>query len=396
MRRRVAAIILGACVAGPSFAQPPAAPEVLPPTILEPVNPKPLSPAEAARQREATIAALKEDLVRFDPMAVTVKQADGRWRVEAGKVVLKEFGSDRNLAVEAARLIKDLGVTQMGRVPGSNPPFEYWLADGKAPRVVNGRVVVLPVTARSIHAEQVGGTWVVTDGAKGIYDFGPDVDACRRAATVCWKYGFNQLALVGEPRPAMFVPLTDPRQAKVESATPVVLTSGLGVLNDVSKTSLLLPGNVYAGPKRAIDVYKLEVVRKEHGEVVLASGAEVLARFGGQELPARSALRALQDGRATEVARIGSTGFPLFLASGQPIHGEPLGATRMSIRPDRVKSQKIRETWWVVEDSRPLFEAGTKEDAELMIQVLRTFDLKTLCLFGRAEAGGLRLLTTGR
>src|SRR5207244_9033817 len=144
------------------------------------------------------------------------------------------------------------GGNRGGRGPGSNPAVRIRPGGGKGPRVLNMRAVVVPLMARSVHAEQVGGTWVVTDGSKGLYDFGADVDACRRAATVCWKYGFNQLGLVGEPRPAMLVPLTDPRQAQVEKATPVVLASGLAVLNDVSKTSLLLPGDVYAGPKRAI------------------------------------------------------------------------------------------------------------------------------------------------
>jgi hypothetical protein len=395
MLRRVAAVLLP-LLAGPAFTQPPAPPEVLPPTVLQPVNPKPLSPAEAARQREATIAALKEDLTAFNPVTLVAKQVDGRWQLRAGTTVLKDFGSDRTSAIDAARLIMDLRVNQMGRVPGSNPPFEYWLADGKAPRVLNTRAVIVPVVARSMRAELAGGTWVVTDGARGLYDFGTDMDGARRAAAVCWKYGFNQLALVGEPRPTMLVPLTDPRQAKAEKATPVVATSGLGVLNDVSKTSLLVPGNVYAGPKRAIDVQKLEIVRKERGELVLVGGDEVLGRFGGSEQAARGAMRAIQDGHATEVARIGSTGFPLFLVNGQPIHGEPLGATRMSIRSDRVKIQQIRDTWWVVEDGRPLFEAGTREDGELLVAVVRHFDLRALCLFGRPEAGGLRLLTTGR
>jgi hypothetical protein len=145
-----------------------------------------------------------------------------------------------------------------------------------------------------------------------------------------------------------------------------------------------------------INVEKLTIVRGPGGKVQLVHGDDVLATFGGSEVEARMAKRALEDAHVTELARIGSTGFPLFLSNGQPVHGEPLGASRLSIRADRLKVQKIRDNWWVDEDIRPLVEVGTKEDAELLIRVMRYFDLRLVCLIGRPEAGGLRLLTIGR
>ena len=399
MRHPVAGVIWSVVLAGPLFAQPPAGPEVLPSTVLEPVRTGitgPPSEAEVAKQRDALVKALKEDLVTFETGAVTARLADGRWQVRTNDVVLKDFGADRASALEAAKLIQDLRVNQMGTVKGSNPPFEYWLTDGKPPRLTNARAVIVPLMGRAVRAENVGGTWVVTDGAKGLYDFGTDVDAAKRAAAVYWKHGFNQLAVVGAPRPALLIPLADPAQAAREKVSPAPTASALAVVNDVSRTSLLLPGNLYAGPKQPIDPLKLEVVRKERGEVALVHGNDVLARFGGSELDARAAMRALQDGHVTEVARIGSTGFPLFLTHGQPIHGHPLGATKRSIRAERLKLQQIRETWWLVEDNRPLVEAGTRDDAELLVKVIQLYDLRCLCVFGRVETGGLRLLTMGR
>jgi hypothetical protein len=391
----MAALALGA----PAHSQPAAPPRPLSPTVLEPVRlqaPGPVSPAEAARQREALIKSLKEEFTTFDPTTVTAQLAEGHWQVRTGTQVLKDFGADQSSAREAVRVIRGLGVNQLGTVKGSNPPFEYWLVNGKPPRVANARVVVVPVFARSVRAENVGGTWVLTDGTKGLYDFGADGEAAQRAAAVYWKYGVNQLGVIGSPRPTMLYPLTDPTQANHDRGAPVPMPSPLGVLNDVARTSLLLPGNVYAGPKEPIDLSKLRVARGEHSEAVLAYGDEVLARFGGSEVEARNAVRALQNAGVSELARIGSTGFPLFLASGQPIHGEPLGATRTSIRADRLRTQKIRETWWVVEDNRPLVEAGTREDAELLVKVMRFFEIRSVCVMGRAETGGLPLLTVGR
>ena len=110
--------------------------------------------------------------------------------------------------------------------------------------------------------------------------------------------------------------------------------------------------------------------------------------------PRRHAGLAGRAGDGSGPARL--DGLPLFLVNGQPIHGSPLGAAKMNFRADRIKIQKIRETWWVTEDNRPLIEAGTREDAELLVQVIKVYDLALVCTFGRPEAGGLRLLTMGR
>jgi hypothetical protein len=399
MIRWVVAVVVTLAIPTLALAQPAPSPEVLTPTVLEPVSlraPGPLTPAEAQKERDGLIKGLKEDLTTFEPGAVAVRLVDGHWQVRTEAEVLKDFAGDRASATDAARLIHDLRVNQLGRIKGSSPPFEYWLSDGKPPRVLNSQALVMPLTARAIRAENFGGTWVVTDGSKGLYDFGPDGDAAKRAATVYWKHGFNQLAVIGNQRPTMICPMTDPALAAREKNAPLPVQSPLGVLSDVSRTSLLLPGNVYAGPKQAVDPLKMQLARRERGEIVLMQDDAVIARFGGGELDARAALRALQDEHVTEMARIGTTGFPFFLANGQPVHGEPLGATRMSLRADRLKIQQIRDTWWVTEASRPLVEAGTRDDAELLIKLIQYYNLRAVCLFGRPESGGLRLLTTGR
>src|SRR3954452_17732906 len=69
MLRRVAAVLVP-LLAGPAFTQPPAPPELPPSTSFQSVTPNPLAPAEPPRQREATIAALKEDLTTFNPVTM--------------------------------------------------------------------------------------------------------------------------------------------------------------------------------------------------------------------------------------------------------------------------------------------------------------------------------------
>jgi hypothetical protein len=167
-------------------------------------------------------------------------------------------------------------------------------------------------------------------------------------------------------------------------------------MGDVSRTSLLLPGNLYAGPKTAIDVKKLETVRTRTGEYTLTHNGDLLAKFGSAEHAARSAIKVLTDAHVNEMVRLGDWGFPLFLSDDQPIHGDPLGVTKTSFRPARLKLEKLRDSYWLFDDIHPLVEVGSKADAELLLKVIRQYDLKCLCVFGRPEAGGLRLLTLGR
>ncbi len=155
------------------------------------------------------------------------------------------------------------------------------------------------------------------------------------------------------------------------------------------------PRRYLGGPKAPLDIKKLEIKRDAKGWLLTNNGDE-LARFGGDESLARSALKVLQNIRPTELARVGDIGLPIFLSEGRPIHGEPLGATKVTLRPEHIKVQKLREKWWLFEENRPLMEIGTQEDAELMLKVLRTFNVRLMCVFGRPETGGLRLFTAGR
>lgn len=349
MRRLLIAAVLGTCATATAVAQPPRKlPTSLdPPDRERPAQPavpaKPLSPSEATKQRDAIIKALKEEIVSFNSSEVAVTKKEGRWKVHTRSVVLKDFGDDRTAAHEAARIIQDLRVNQLGSVPGAQPAFEYWLADGKAPKGMNSKLVVIPVSARTIRAEEIGGAWMLTDGMKGVYNFGTDADAAKRAAVVYWKYGFNQLGVVGTPQPTMLLPLLDPRQATQDRASPLPNPMPLGVLNDAAKSSLLLPGNVYAGPKTAFDATKLQATRDAKGWALTYNGDE-LARFGSDEPTARAALKALQSAKPTELVRVGDFGMPIFLSDGQAIRSEPLGVTKVSLRTDLMKVQKVRDT----------------------------------------------------
>src|SRR5437870_475377 len=86
----------------------------------------PLAPAEPAKPTE--------NLVRFDPNQVDVQWVDNRWELVAGGKVLKEFGHKEMEARQALRIIRELGLTQLGTVGSPRPVLEYWLVNGNAPQ----------------------------------------------------------------------------------------------------------------------------------------------------------------------------------------------------------------------------------------------------------------------
>ena len=389
------AVVLAICVAGRTVAQsppPPVPPKPLPRSLADAARDKPV---DSAKLREAAIRTLKEDIAAFDPGSVMARRVENRWQVWSSKGLVRDFGDDRAAATEVVRTIQNLRVNQVGNVPGSVPPFEYWLVDGKPARPMTGQLVIVPITPQVLRAEQVGGAWVVTDGARGFYDFGDNREAAERAAAVCWKYGFNRLGLIGSPRPAMTYLMLDPVAAERGKSAVVPPPSPLAVVNDVARTSLLLPGNVYGGPKRSIDSSRLRI-EKHEGEWLLLQEKEAVARFGTSEMSARYALKALQNARATEVVRIGDKGIPLFFRHGNPINGEPLGVPRMSLVPDRMKIQQQRGSWWLFEGSRPVIDVGSKADAEVLLLAVKTYELRSFSMIGRPEGGGLPLFTVGR
>jgi hypothetical protein len=393
--------LIALCVSGTVFAQPPLQPPLqpnkLPPSISgEPRTPLTTKPRDPEKERAEAIKALKEEVFAFDTATINVKKIENHWSIISDKGVLKDFGNDKQSAEDTAKLLRDLQVNQIGIVQGARPPMEYWLTDGKAPRPVLNRRIMLPIASKMLHAESIGGAWVLTDGARAFYDFGTNEDAAKQAAVVFWKYGFNQLGVIGSPNPTVLYPLCDPYQLAREQQLPTFTSSGspLQVANDVARTSLVLPGNVYGGPRAPVDIKAVEIVKREN-EYYLVNGKDTWGRFGTTEHQARTVLKLLHDARVDEVVKMGENEIPLFFVQGQMLTARPLGVTTTTFRTERVKVQRLRETWWLFEDSRPLIDCGTKKDAETILLVLKQFGIDTLSVYGRPD-GGLRLLSKSR
>jgi hypothetical protein len=360
----------------------PNAPQLLP-TL--PLNSEPTPPSD-------------NKLISFDPNQVAIRRVGGTHQLYAGKQFLKDFGPLVKEAEEAVRIIRDLNVSRYGYIPGSLPPFEYWLVEGyqnepSGPPTRGITRQIIPFDARSLRADQVSGVWVVRDAKRILYNFGREADAARAAEQVCKKYGFNQIGVIGAPNPVMTYLVIDPYQGVQAQQT----AHPLELADSVSRLGLILPQIGYVGSRTKIDQRKLEIVR-EGSDWSLMHSSDVVGRFGANESNARAALRALQDYRVTELCRIGTLGYPLFLVNGQPLKGAPLGLTPRGFQPQALRLQKIDGNWWLCEGSRQVIDCGPNEDeAKLLQKVISHFGLDQLVCIGHPlREVGMNLLIKGR
>src|SRR5262249_24244456 len=95
----------------------PASSTVQPPSGAKPATRAPTPPAAPAAEPPKPPAPPQADqLATFDPRTVDVRWEDNRWALVSGDVVLKDFGRSEADARAGARLVRELGLTQVARI----------------------------------------------------------------------------------------------------------------------------------------------------------------------------------------------------------------------------------------------------------------------------------------
>ena len=354
--------------------------------------PSPMSNIPAAPV--PTVEPLAMTTIRFDPSQLALRRSEGRWHLVAGKQFLKDFGPMDREGNEALRLIRGLHFTQYGTIPGSTPPFEFWLGeDGDGQK--GGLTVknLISFNAAKLKVEQTVGAWFIRDDKHLLYNFGTDEAAARQAFAIMKKHGFNQLGIIGIPRPVMTYLTIDPYARVNQPEAKVDPREAIGAL---SQQGLMLPNVGYVGGRLPIESRRLEVV-KQQSEWMVVSGRDVLGRFGLQETRARDALRLLQDTRVTELVLVGKSGFPFYLSNGRAPHSAVLGFNTTRLNPAQMRVQSINGGYCITEGVRTVFSfADNRNDAELVLKVIQHFQFDQVVVLGDPERGGLRLFSRSK
>jgi hypothetical protein len=151
--------------------------------------------------------SFKQNCTCFEPAHLASASNDGRLRLVEGDKWLLDFGSKSQEIEQAVKTIKHFGFTELctlGKGSNGSPQMQYFLVNGAAPSgsgLTGEDAISFDLT--KVKAEQIKGTWKITEGDHWMLDFGTDEEAAKHAEEVIHHYGFTNECFVGRPNAPM-------------------------------------------------------------------------------------------------------------------------------------------------------------------------------------------------
>ena len=426
VRKRIVAVGLGVILGTngasaqplPTFPMSPAPPGLLPPLTAKP--PVANAPLAMPKQPGSEIPLPQpEQKLAFSAMDVSVKRVVGGWEVWAGQKVLRNTGDNEGIARDVARVLRELRPTEWVAIGGTKPVIEYGLTNGRPavtgapdPKENNGGNVALAggpgaaastaakfvqqIDLRTTRVEAIRGVWCVRDDNNILFNFGADKGGAEQASAVIQKYGFNRVGVVGTPtQPVMSYLFVSLDQPKIAPGGALLLLNAQ--IDALTRTGIPIPGVGFTGEMVKIDPRRIEV-RKDGPEWVVASGPEVLGRFGPTEWAARDAARTVQDAKFTEFCKLGGvSGLTFFLVNGKAPTRAPFNAQGRNFDNSALKVQQINQKWAVTDAGKQVFEVGSEQEGETIVRVLKAYGFdQTAHLSASGAKGGITFLIKNR
>src|SRR5262245_37332786 len=298
MSRLPAPILLVAFAASPGFAQ---TPQIRQASVDLGAKPASTAPGSVPAQLPP---AFIDNLIRFNTESIEVKQNGPRWQIWDGKTLVRDFGDKREHAFEARQLIADLKLTERAVIGTPQPVMEYWLSSGEAPHPPTLARRVIPFDPGTLKVERFNGEFVVRDHRHILYNFGPYQNDAIQALAVMQKYQFNELGVIGDPRPSMTYLIFNERPHM--SLNPNDPNSKLKLLpQQAPRHALILPKLGTVGERTPFDPLRTDIHKESDGWHLVA-GPHDLARLGNSDYHARQAVLAVQRYPLNEYVRVGT------------------------------------------------------------------------------------------
>jgi hypothetical protein len=372
----------------------PGSPRQMPPTVV-PQQPG-LSDGVVSLPPADFPLPYPENKAPFDPGTVAIKRVAGGWQVWAGPRLFRDCGANESDAREITRLLREMRPTEWATIGTPKPLVEYGLVRGRPSIGVALPHMIVPVNLTAARVEPVRGVWCLRDDDNLLFNFGANRADAEQALAVVRKYGFNRVGVIGTPgQPAAmsyFFASLDDGNLKRPPTAPVALAAQEAAL---ARTGIPVPGVGFFGEMVRLDPKKV-AARKDGYEWVVASGPDVIGRFGPAEWPARDAAKAIADGGFTEFCRAGTAGLTFFLVNGQAPTRVPYAARGRRFDLHTLKVQKVFEKWTVTEGGRHLFDVGSADEGEAVIRMLRHFQFDQVCHLGPTPRTGVQFLAKSR
>lgn len=323
-----------------------------------------------------------------------VRGANLGWHLINGATVVRDFGPDSDAAHDTCRAMRDLGATEWVTVGAPVPVLEYGLSEGRAavgvPRP--SQSVLLDATTR---IDRLRGVWVLRTDTALVANFGPARSDAEQAMAAVKRYGFNRAGVIGRGRSTYlyFAGGQEPEPG-VPSRQRALALASLG--ETLTRTGVNIPGtDDYVGERFVVEPRAVEL-KRDRSQFILAHQADVLAHFGPDEWAGRDALKAVQDGRFTEVCRVGGVQF--FLSHGQAPTSVGLGTRRTRFEASELKVRPSGNGFALVEPhGARIATTATQAEAATLLRVIAGYGFDTLCECGGGQRGGLTYFArTGR
>lgn len=154
---------------------------------------------DLAEQLGAYLVTTPEDCLPLDPHQAQVREVAGQWKIVDGDQQVLDFGASKASAERGKAVIVHYRFNRFCFVGRPNPPMMYFTVDGKAPSGAMPGEDAVPFNLAGVVAQQLGGGWIVTDGASRMLDFGASKANAVQAVTVIKRYGFTHQCFVGRP-----------------------------------------------------------------------------------------------------------------------------------------------------------------------------------------------------
>jgi hypothetical protein len=413
-------LLIGAAAA---LAQPPIPPRPpqSPPRSLPPgLAPGGSAPAAPLALPQDAPLPQPENKFPIKATDVTVKRiAGGSWQVWCGQTMLRDFGTNETNAHDAARVYRDLHPTEWATIGRPRPVVEYGLVNGRPPvapglptgsdasgntvqaGVGSGPLVsgagakaIIPIDLRTVRVEAVRGVWCVRDDATLHFNFGANKADAEQAVAVIRRYGFNRVGVVGTPA-VMHYLFAGASDMPHPSAGPFAKAALQAQIDGLTRVGIPVGGVGFVGEMVRFDPRRLDA-RKENGEWVVGTDAEVIGRFGPSEFAARDALRTIRDARFNEFCTLGSAGTTFFLVDGRAPTRVPFHVQGRRFDPSGLKVSQAGGKWAVTENGRHLLDCATAEEGETLVRVLKHYQFDQLCHMGPSARVGLSFFAKGR
>ncbi|MGP1387954.1 MAG: trypsin-like serine peptidase [Thainema sp.] len=170
-----------------------------------------ICPADGCRGEDCTrttefdelVPLNRRDCIPFNPSNAKVVQVRRRWKIEVDGMWLLDFGSQRNEAEQALKIIQHYGMNSQCFVGRPHPSMEFYLVKGQAPEGAFPGEDALPFKPQNLLVERVQGRWKITEGNHWLMDFDQQEDEARQALSYILRYGFRYICFVGRPAPSM-------------------------------------------------------------------------------------------------------------------------------------------------------------------------------------------------